>query len=374
MSNVFTSFLGGVVNGLFGKGPILKDAQHANRLYVKNTYARAPKVGFLYFIGLNINTEAFGAIDDRWKAELYKEVGLLVKRTDLPKFTIKNETVLQYNRKVNVQTGITYNPVTIDFHDDNSDITRDLWKNYFQYYYRDSNYGKPTPAKEIPREYTNTKYDAASIDYGLNSNQTVPFFKSIDIFVLHQQKFTQYTLINPIITDWTHDSLDFADGAKTLTNKMTVIYETVVYKEGTIEKGKSSGEFTAKYYDTSPSPLSISGNGTNTLFGKGGIIAGAGSVLGNLQKGNILGAVIQGANVFRNAKSMGVKGVVQEGYSILTGVLGEVQQTGNQPGGIGSAIQNGLNQRGIGINLFSGKNSSVNGTTPTTPSKLTSGE
>jgi hypothetical protein len=136
MSNAFTSFLGGVANGLFGKGPILKDYQHADRLYVKNTYARAPKFGFLYFVSFNINPKVINTLTGQWKnKQLYQEVGLLVKRIDLPKFSVTQETINQYNRKTNVQTTIKYNPISLDFHDDNSDITRDLWKYYFQYYF-----------------------------------------------------------------------------------------------------------------------------------------------------------------------------------------------------------------------------------------------
>jgi hypothetical protein len=369
MSNAFNNFLGGVVNGLFGKGPIMKDYQHADRVYVKNNYARAPKLGFLYFVTFNLNLDALPATA-RWSQEGYKEVGLLVKKIDLPKFTVTNETLNQYNRKTVVQTTLKYNPISIEFHDDNSNITRDMWKTYFQYYYADSVYGNNISNTSTPIEFENTKYNPKSHAYGLNSNQNKPFIRSIDIFVLHQQNFTQYTLVNPIINDWNHDSLDQADGTKILTNKMGVSYETVLYKEGRVNSSTPE-RFSAVYYDTSPSPLSISGNGTNSLFGAGGIIAGAGSVLGALQSGNILGAAIQGANVLRNARSITKGGLKQEGYSILTGVLGNVQQTGNQPGGIGAAVQTGINQRGLGINIFSNQNNSVNGSIPTTPSKLT---
>jgi hypothetical protein len=367
MSNAFRNFLGGVVNGLFGKGPIMKDYQHADRVYVKNNYARTPKLGFLYFVTFNINLDAITQ-DNRWGKEGYKEVGLLVKRIDLPKFQISTETINQYNRKTVVQTALKYQPISIDFHDDNSNITRDLWKAYFQYYYTDSAYGNNIEKKSLPSEFEDTKYGIKDIAYGLNSKQLKPFIKSIDIYVLHQQNFTQYTLVNPLVNDWMHDSLDQADGIKILTNKMTVAYETVIYREGKITKTDPE-RFSAVYYDTSPSTLSIAGNGTNRLFGPGGILAGASAVFGN--EGNILQRAIIGANVIRNARSITKGGLKQEGYSILSGVLGEIQQTGNQPGGVGSAIQNGINQRGIGINIFSNQNSSVNGSTQTIPKKLT---
>lgn len=364
MSNAFTSFLGGVVNGVFGTGPIVKDFQHADRVYVRNTYARSPKLGFLYFVSLEINPELLKQKQYEQFKNGYKEIGLLAKRVDLPKFSITNESLNQYNRKTYVQTAIKYNPVSIDFHDDNSNFTRDLWRNYFQYYVKDSNY--KTADGSFPKAFTDNKFSDAIYDYGYNSNQTVPFLSAIHIYVLHQQRFTQYTLINPIITDWSHDFVGYDEGGKTLTNKMTVSYETVIYNEGKINQPNRAGgpQFTAIYYDKSPSPLSVAGNGSNTLLGAGGVIAGVDAVLGSK---NILEAAIIGATTVRNARQLTKAGLKKEGYSILTGVLGEIQATGNQP----NAVRSALSQRGIGVNISTGANSSVNNSTPTTPVELT---
>jgi hypothetical protein len=374
MSNAFTNFLGGVVSGVFGTGPIMKDFQHANRVYVQNNYARAPKLGFLYFVAFNINDNALPAIynsNPQWVESGKRDIGFLVKRIDLPRFSISADTINQYNRKSIVQNSIKYNPISLELHDDNSNITRDFWKAYFQYYYADSTHGIAPNGRARnaqPVEFTNTKYSTNNYAYGLNSSQTAPFLESVDIYVLHQQRFTQYTLVNPLITDWNHDSLDQADGGKILTNKMTFQYETVRYREGQITKASPEG-FAATYYDASPSPLSVAGNGTNTVLGPGGVISGANAVLGALGQGNILGAAILGANVARNARQISKAGLKQEGYSILTGVLGDVQANANQPGGVGAAVQSGINQRGIGVNLFSGSNTSVNGTTQATQVK-----
>lgn len=367
MSNAFNNFLGGVVNGIFGKGPLMKDYQHANRVYVQNNYARTPKLGFLYFVTFNIDIDVIPRTSF-WAQEGYKEVGLLAKKADLPKFSISTETINQYNRKTVVQTSLKYNPISIELHDDNSNITRDFWKAYFQYYYLDSTYGNSINRKDTPVEFQNTKYNIQSYAYGRNNLASKPFIKSIDLYVLHQQKFTQYTLINPLITEWSHDSVNQDEGNKLLSNRMTVAYETVLYKEGKITNTEPD-RFTAVHYDTSPSPISVAGNGTNTLFGPGGVIAGASEVFNSDR--SILERAIIGVNTARNARSITKGGLKQEGYSILTGVLGSVQQTGNQPGGVGSSIQNGINQRGLGINIFSSQNSSINGTTPSTPVKTT---
>lgn len=371
MSNAFNNFLGGVVNGLFGKGPVMKDYQHADRVFVKNSYARAPKVGFLYFVSFNFNLSAIQQQkNNRWATQGYKEVGLLVKKSDLPKFQIQTDTLNQYNRKTVIQTTIKYQPLAIEFHDDNSNIVRDFWKSYFQYYYVDSTYGNRISDKSTPVAYEDTKFNLENYPYGLNNYQNQPFIKSIDIFVLHRQNFSQYTLINPIISEWNFDNVESSENSKILNSRMTLLYETVLFREGKVTKTNPES-FSAVYYDTSPSPLSIAGNGTKTLFGPGGVIAGASAIFGG--EGNILQKAILGVNLARNAKSITKGGLKQEGYSILTGALGNIQQTGNQPGGIGSAIQNGFNQRGVGINIFGSQNSSVSGQTQATPSNLAGG-
>jgi len=383
MSNAFTNFLGSVGNGIFGDQPHLKDYQHANRLYVRNNYARAPKVGFLYYVVLNLNNAAIK--DKSWNS---KEVGLLVKKVDLPKFGVETEVVNQYNRKTIIQKSIKYNNINMEFHDDNSNITRDLWVNYFKYYYADSNYGGSSTQTKLPAgvppQFNDTKFSTDSYPYGYNTklstqygtNTAAEFFQSIDIYVLHQHRFTQYTLVNPKIVDWAHDTVDQSEAGKILSNRMTLAYETVLFNSGSVKKDTPAG-FATVHYDTSPSPLSIGGNGTKTIFGPGGLIAGAESVLGSIEKGNYFEAILQANNVRKNIGALSKAGIKSEGYSILKGVLGEIQATGNQPGGIRQSVNTGASAAGLnslgrlGINLFSGNNNSVSNTTQASQVNLT---
>jgi hypothetical protein len=379
MSTAFTNFLHGLGDSIFGeKGTIMKDFRHADRLYVQNNYARTPKVGFLYFVNFNINQDAIS--DQIWKKRKhYNDVGLLVKKIDLPKFTVGTETLNQYNRKTVVQTKITYNPVTIDFHDDNSDITNNLWKNYYQYYYFDSIYGSidaPNKNGEGGKvnsdAFGNTKWSKNNYSYGYDVFPTDPFFTSIDIYVLHkghgESDFTSIKLINPIVTEWMHDSLNQDENAKIMSNKMTVAYEAVVYGSGKLKKGNPSG-WTPVYYDNVPSPIGI--GGTGNLFGPGGIIAGAGSIFGSdgslANASSLLDYVkvgFQTSQLLGNIKTVTSANVANQGYSIAGGVLG---------GLIGGAASVGSNnntgQGQNGITIF--QNNSVSGTTNGILSNLT---
>ena len=64
--------------------------------------------------------------------------------------------------------------------------------------------------------------------------EKVPFFNNITVYGLWAGNFIAYTLINPIITTFGHDTYDYADGGGTMQNRMTINYETVVYNTGKI--------------------------------------------------------------------------------------------------------------------------------------------
>jgi hypothetical protein len=211
MSNSFTNFLGQVFNA----GTQVKDYSHASRLYVDDFYRLAPKVGFLYYVILNINTNLkskYPILSElESKTNKFLEIGLLVKNVDLPKFKISTEVVNQYNRKTVVQTKLDYQSVGFTFHDDHNNTTTGLWKAYYNYYFAD---GLNKNGLDVPENFSDTKYKNIGADinestsYGLNNRQTEPFFKSIDIFQLNRKQFTGFRLVNPLISDWTHDKLD----------------------------------------------------------------------------------------------------------------------------------------------------------------------
>jgi hypothetical protein len=228
--------------------PWLRDYTHASKLYRENNYALTPKAGFLYFVDFNINKEAKLA---GWDSSV---IGLLAKNVQLPKFKITTETVNQYNRKTNIQTKINYEPVKLEFHDDNASNTNGLWKNYFKYYYTDPGYA-PT-SKTNSKQFDDTKFNTIDYEYGYQNTSQQPFFSSIDIYILHQGYYTKMSLINPLISSWDHDTLDQTEGNKMLKNSMTLVYEDVFYDRGFIlANSEASGFIDNAHYDTSSSTL-----------------------------------------------------------------------------------------------------------------------
>jgi hypothetical protein len=353
--------IGNFLQSVVDTGIQVKDFAHASRLYADNVFALAPKAGWLYYVVFDVEPSAI--TDKQWaNQQRLSEVGMLVKAADLPKFSIATEVVNQYNRKTVIQKNINYNPVSINMHDDQSNVVHNLWVNYYRYYYADSTWGGTGPIgtarDNTPGAFQNNKYLPSTdlfnpVNYGLNSRLTVaPFFRSITIYQLNRKLFTSYKLVNPIIASWEHDRLDQTQGNKVAESKMSVNYEAVFYGVGRVRKDTPTG-FAVFHYDTSPSPLSLAGGGNNSLFGPGGVIPGALEIFGDVSNIlnpessvsplGVLGTVIKGASLVRNVKGITREGLRAEGYSILQGTLRNISQ-------------GGLNGLGVNLNLQKGNN------------------
>ena len=352
MSNAFVNFLTGAADGSGN----LRSYQHATRLYVDNNYQLTPKAGWIYYVKVNINPRIKNIITDstlkkeftEWLNKYNGTVGLLAKTVDLPKFSVETETLNQYNRKTIIQKKINYNPITIVFHDDMANVSLNLWKSYYQYHYGDS-LSAAGVNPQIYFKYQDNKYDSRVLDasYGLSNGQSERFFTSIEIFQLHQKKFTSIKIINPIIKEWASDNLDQTQGNRMLSSRMTVEYETVIYDTAATNNiTKENPGFNKNHYDNTPSPLGIGGQGTNSVLGPGGLIAGASSIFGTLSNPgasplDILNAAVQGRNLIRNAGNISKAGLLEEGTSLFNSALSGVSSSN---GNITSGALNGLNQ------------------------------
>lgn len=307
-SKAWNQFVSGATNPRGNVG----DFQHASRLHVDSDLRLAPKQKFLFHVVFNINTNALKSSNftDRHK----NEINMLVKKCDLPKFTIQTETLNQYNRKKVVQNKIEYTPINIAFHDDNLGVVGQLWQTYFGYYYGDSQAAKNFSA------YNRSAMKGSSFmnsRYGLDNNNSIPFFNDITIYQMAKKAWYSYKLINPIIKSWSHDSMDMSSG-QSAEQSMQLDYEAVTYNSGYVSQGNPPG-FGVEHYDTMPSPLSIYGGGTRTLFGQGGFLAGAEAVFGALGSGkafenpaNFLTTAIAAVNTYQNAKSLTAAGARSE--------------------------------------------------------------
>jgi len=291
----------------------LGDWQHAARTFVDDGFRLAPKAKFLYHVYFDINK---GALRDTALKDRHQfEIGLLVKSVDFPKFTIKTSTVNQYNRKKVVQLSHEFQQMMFKFHDDRAHIVNRLWQNYYSYYYSDPSVAKSQFYKRNATEGPSN----IKVNYGFDNNSSIPFFNQIVLYQLNKREYNSYTLINPLITAFTHDTANSTEqGGGTSECTMSIMYESVAYDIGSIEGDNVIG-FAQDHYDKLPSPLSPSGGGTKTIFGTGGLLNGIASAADSFSKGNYLTGGIEAINTYQNAKGLTKAGVAAEGNKLLAG-------------------------------------------------------
>jgi len=311
-----SGFIQNLLN-LSGDGVILRDYTHAAKTFRTNSYQNAPKLKFLFHTYFTLNTGVLANfVGGRAGSGLNNTTnfGLMVKEVKLPSFNFTNVTLNQYNRKRIIQTKLRYDPIEITFHDDNGDNINGLWEAYYNYYYNDSTntgsvlngaQGGPNNSGGLKQYNDRNIYDpdiSGNGDWGFSGGQSpssptpgskIPFFKNITVFGFNQHNFTAYTLINPILNSFAHDTYNYSEGNGTMSNRMTVDYETVVYNYGNMD-GKSPGDIVTGFgdpatYDTELSPISNPGSNGYAL-GQGGLVQADGGSINSPTKGNPIAA------------------------------------------------------------------------------------
>ena len=365
----------------------LRGYDHANRVFTPNGYELKPRFKFLFHVAFTINSAVIPKIRGAIGLQDIANLSLVVKTVDLPKYTIATETLNQYNRKRVIQTKINYDPVNITFHDDGSDLVRNMWYNYYSYYYKDAsqNYGATNSnngsmgaegngtngfgysSRDIYNQdrmggVNDWGYIGESISDGTTSSSgKPPFFSDIRIFGFdYQHKFAEYILINPLISNWAHDTYDYSQGNGLMQHSMTIAYETVKYKQGAPNKS-APGFANPAHYDTTPSPLARPGT-TATILGQGGLLDVAGGISRDLQSNSVLGligAAQKASTAYNTFKGKNLKSIVKaEATAAVTQTIqgslpGAIRNVANRADGVffptataarNQAIVNQINQ------------------------------
>lgn len=341
--------------GFFGTDS-LRDYTHASKVFQTNAYELKPRFKFLFHVSFTVNYQQIPALKGAMDIDDLTNISYTVKTVDLPKYNISHEYMNQYNRKRLVQTKINYDPINLTFHDDGSDTVRNMWYNYYSYYYKDASqkYGN-TPNtngsmgasqnqqtgfggwdRDIysdNRQVNDWGYIGEAVNDGTTSATTSggkpPFFRDIRIYGFDtNHKYAEYVLINPIITNWAHDQYDYSAGNGIMQNSMTVAYESIKYYTGAPNKS-AVGFGKPEHYDTTRSPIARPGS-TNSIFGQGGLLDVVGGIGQDLEKKSVLGLIgaAQKAGTFYNTNKQngGLKTLVKSeaaalGKDVLIGAL-----------------------------------------------------
>lgn len=330
------------LQGFFGND-YLKDYTHASKTFTSAGYENSPRYKFLFHVFFNINTSQLPRLQNNllYSTGEQSTIGLLVKNIELPKFRIDTEVMNQYNRKRVIQKKIEYQPIRCSLHDDGGDLIRGLWYNYYAYYYKDPVQPyKTIPAQngtigEIQTQSAGSDYNVRDIysatrnnnDWGYigetytdatNSEGGKPvFFRDISIYGFNQHKFVEYVLINPMISEWNHDSYNYAEDGGTMENSMVINYETVKYYTGAIGSGRPSttvqGFADPANYDQESSPLTRPG-GTRSIIGQGGLLDAGQGIIRDLSTGSFdpIGAMQKAGTVIGTFRGADLRSVVNE--------------------------------------------------------------
>ena len=324
----------------------LRDYTHASKTFRTNGYELSPRLKFLFHVFFNINTGQIPALAQVFGNGDVVSVGLMVKTIDLPSYQISVDTLNQYNRKRLVQTKIDYQPVQIVFNDDQNDLIRNMWYNYYAYYYKDpsqqyegnpNTQGTSGPLQTTPAGFGYNTRDTYSNDRFVNDwgyigegysdgtsspDGKPPFFRDIKIYGMSQHKFAAYVLVNPMITDWKHDTYDYSQGGGIMTNSMSVKYETVKYYSGVIGQSRPDtnavGFADPAHYDQIRSSLSRPGSKA-TFLGQGGLLDAGIGIYEDLEAlasgrgslANVIGGVQKSLNVQQTLKKNKLSDIVR---------------------------------------------------------------
>jgi hypothetical protein len=275
----------------------LRDYQHANKIFTPNHSSLLPKSKNWFHIFFELDPAVITAVNNslstadanyriNWEPNNLPILGILAKTVKLPGFKFEVKKNNQYNRWSLTTTKVNYDPVEITFWDDTIDTIRGFWYAYYQYMIQDPKYvnfqASQSQGITIPFQWSpstanvETLYSTASnwgVNYGLDTvdalgsslNKTNPFFRSIRIYQFNRQtnsdpsfgpQYTEYVLVNPVISNFEHDSVDFSS-SDYMQNRMTVEFESVLYNSGFVQDDEiaSWDAVLQRFFDTTPSPL-----------------------------------------------------------------------------------------------------------------------
>ena len=321
----------------FTTGETMRDYKHASRTFVDNNFELQPRYGYLFHVIFEFTAEAATLFNSVEQLEL----PILVKSVSLPSYNIDVQTHNQYNRKVQSHHSIGYNPITIRFHDDVKELIRGMWHKYYIFYNADATYDLDSNSYTPYDKYSNRVQQQWGLQRGNKR-----FFKSIKIYSMHNHKFAEYTVINPIIDSFGHDTHAY-ESTNLMEHTMSLSYETVKYATGFMNNINPRG-FGDIHYDVEVSDLTT-GDPSSEAFIGGQTVNVAGQESKDLFQGNVIG-VIKDAEVIYNEEKLTGKDIITD----TLGVFANNLLTGKKPTSnilvpVTGLVENTLNKVSAGI-------------------------
>ena len=192
--------------------------------YHYNPSQDPPRQQFGGYVSFVLDRDLFGQpfFDEVNNDELRVRMSSLVRTADMPQVEFQTQTMNEYNKKKIVNTGVQYQPVTIRVVDTASNAWLQIIMKYFAYHYMNPRNKGQQGDRDINStnigwggaDFIGAQYGAGgtydSNRYGYNPNANPNFFERIDYVLYHGQKGVQYSLLNPVMTGFTHTPIDYA--------------------------------------------------------------------------------------------------------------------------------------------------------------------
>lgn len=182
-------------------------------------------------LGYNNTTHGFssGYATTDWS----QSVGFYATRCDRPRITFRTRTLNQYNKKRVVQTGHDYSPITILFNDTADAKAESMFREYYNFYYGDV---KNTSTSAWSNDVEAASFNTGAGGWGFRAPSVVNpemanFFDSVQIYIFYNGYFDRYDVVNPKITEYVPDELDYSSDTGIQTTRISLTYEGFIFAQ-----------------------------------------------------------------------------------------------------------------------------------------------
>ena len=170
----------------------------------------------------------------------------LVKTATMPSFKLKTDIRNQYNKKRVTVSGVEYDPIKISVYDTVDSVwMTTIMRTYQHLFLNPANrfetngtgetVPRPLPYDVVPEKFTSgsesgsvsgftQKWNEESTGYNIRPGIEKNIISRIDFLMYHAQKFTRYTVFNPIIVGFDMDGIDYSSSQPIAIN-MDIEYE-----------------------------------------------------------------------------------------------------------------------------------------------------
>lgn len=276
-----------LVGDKLNKKFLLRDFRNAARLAPGVNPPRQKFEGYVNFI---LNRDLYAHLyGDTNQNEFRTQISSLIRTADLPSVVFQTETKNAYNKKKIVNTGVTYNQVSMTVFDTIGNEWLTTLMKYFSYHFMDPRNQQKEEDRDIfggqPREggvdnnsskhgFNEPLNSFDSNIAGYNLNNSSQFFERIDYVLYHGNKGVQYSIINPMMAEFKPGNIDYSSSelqefTMTFDYERFTVYNKLNFDLETedIDRFEELGAITGDLFEEGKKPLILETGRTLDVLG-----------------------------------------------------------------------------------------------------------